>query len=807
MKAERAPAWLLSVLLVTVFGLLLADSGPRAALQKAAAERPSAPLGVAPISNPSFETLEGTVPAGWKTARFSGQADWGVDTVAHSGQRSVRIAAAQGADVAWATIVAVKPYSKYRLSAWIKTDNVQAGTGNGALLNLHNMEPRLKTNAVTGTSDWTPVELTFDTNGYDALQVNCLLGGWGSSTGTAWFDDVKLELVTTRALKPQVVIDPVRRRPAMSKYIYGQFIEHLGRCIYGGIWAEMLEDRKFYYAVGAKESPWKTVGDPASVLMNPVEVFVGVHAPEIRLRGDGKVGGIAQEGLGLVAGKSYTGRIVLAGSPDAAPIRITLAWGDAPADRQTLTVSTLEHGYRTYGLSFTAKADTERGRLEIAGAGQGAFRVGTVSLMPGDNVQGFRADTLQLLRELNAPVYRWPGGNFVSGYNWWDGIGERDRRPPRKNPAWQGIELNDFGIHEFMALCELIGAEPYIAVNSGLGDAARAADEVEYVNGAASTPMGSLRAAAGHEQPFGCKWWSIGNEMYGRWQLGYMPVGDYVRKHNEFAKAMKAKDATIRLIGVGQLGPWDEAMLAGAAANMDLVSEHFYCGEAPGLMGHVGQIPAQIRRIAEAHRKYRQAVPALAGRDLLVALDEWNYWYGPHLYGELGTRYFLKDALGVAAGFNEYARQSDVIFMANYAQTVNVIGAIKTTKTAAALDATGVVLKLYREHFGSIPVEVRGAPEPLDVVAAWKEDGTGLVLSVVNPTADAQTLALDFAGSRLPATGHLWRIAGTDPKAYNEPGKPPAIAVQETAAAPFSKAWVVPAMSISLVELNVPAIR
>jgi len=316
-----------------------------------------------------------------------------------------------------------------------------------------------------------------------------------------------------------------------------------------------------------------------------------------------------------------------------------------------------------------------------------------------------------------------------------------------------------------------------------------------------------VRAAAGHEQPFACKWWSIGNEMYGRWQLGYMPVGDYVRKHNEFAKAMRAKDATIRLIGVGQLGPWDEAMLAGAAANMDLLSEHFYCGEAPGLMGHVGQIPAQIRRIAEAHRKYRQAVPALAGRDLLVALDEWNYWYGPHLYGELGTRYFLKDALGVAAGFNEYARQSDVIFMANYAQTVNVIGAIKTTKTAAALDATGVVLKLYREHFGSIPVEVRGAPEPLDVVAAWKEDGTGLVLSVVNPTADAQTLALDFAGSRLPATGHLWRIAGTDPKAYNEPGKPPAIAVQETAAAPFSKAWVVPAMSISLVELNVPAIR
>ena len=150
-------------------------------------------------------------------------------------------------------------------------------------------------------------------------------------------------------------------------------------------------------------------------------------------------------------------------------------------------------------------------------------------------------------------------------------------------------------------------------------------------------------------------------------------------------------------------------MLAGAGANMDLVSEHFYCQESPGLMAHVAQIPNQIRRITDAVRKSRQTIPALARQDLRIAMDEWNYWYGPHLYGELGTRYFLKDALGIAAGFNEYARQSDIVFMANYAQTVNVIGAIKTTKTAAALDATGVVLKLYRQHFGAIPVEVARA--------------------------------------------------------------------------------------------------
>jgi len=240
----------------------------------------------------------------------------------------------------------------------------------------------------------------------------------------------------------------------------------------------------------------------------------------------------------------------------------------------------------------------------IAATGKGLLRIGTASLMPADNVKGFRADTLQLLRELNSPVYRWPGGNFVSGYNWRDGIGDRDTRPPRKNPAWKGVEHNDVGIDEFMLLCRLLGAEPYIAVNSGLGDVRSAADEVEYVNGAATTPMGQVRARLGQPAPYACRFWSIGNEMYGDWQLGHVPLAAYQEKHNEFARAMRAVDPTLTLVGVGAVGPWTEGMLTNCADNMGLISEHFYCQEGPGLMGHVAQIPRQIKRIAEAHRKY-----------------------------------------------------------------------------------------------------------------------------------------------------------------------------------------------------------
>jgi len=609
-------------------------------------------------------------------------------------------------------------------------------------------------------------------------------------------------LIRSPDLNPEVTIEAAKTLPPLSLYIYGQFIEHLGRCIYQGIWAEMLEDRKFFYAVNTPDSVWKSVGEPHSVWMNPVVPYVGQHAVEVRLRGNGRPGGICQGDLAVIKGKSYTGRIVITADPGALPVEVSLVWGERAEDRQTVNLEDMANDYRTLPLSFTAGASTEKARLEILSRGGESFRVGTVSLMPADNGEGFRPEVLALLKELNSPVYRWPGGNFVSGYNWKDGVGDRDRRPPRKNPAWLGIEHNDVGIHEFLDLCRLINTEPYITINSGQGSETLAAEEVEYVNGASSTLMGRSRAENGRLEPWAVKWWSIGNEMYGDWQLGHMPLADYVKKHNRIAELMRAVDPSIRIIGVGAAGPWSEGMLAGSAGHMDLLSEHFYVGEMPGVLGHVSQVPREIRRIAQAHRGYRKAIPALKEKEIPVALDEWNYWYGPELYGQIGTRYFLKDALGVAAGINEYARQSDVIFMANYAQTVNVIGAIKTTKTAAAFDTTGLVLKLYRAQFGGLPVRVIGAPEPLDIMAAWTEGKKALTISIVNPTTEARVLALSLKGAAVPKTARLYRIAGSDPMAYNEPGKEPVVKIEEAADVPFSGRLTVPPLSASIYVLE-----
>ena len=762
------------------------------------------PAGANIIVNPSFEDMDGALPKGWFQATHQGRGVFEIDAAAaHSGGRSAKISSAEGGDLSWSTVVPVKPYSKYRLSGWIKTLDVKPlGRARGALFNVQGFDP-LQTRPFVGTQGWTRVELVLDTEANDALQINGLFGGWGRATGTAWFDDVVLECLSSKAMTPAAVMDASKTGAPISKYIYGQFIEHLGRCIYQGIWAEMLEDRKFFYPVGDKDSPWKAVGDARNVRMNPIRAYVGVHAPEIRLRGNGEAGGIAQDNLAVVKGKGYVGRIVLAADPGARPVRVSLVWGAGADDRQTIVLSDLITGYKTIPLTFKAGASSDAARLEVTSTGKEAFLVGTLSLMPEDNVDGFRSEVLTVLKDLDSPVYRWPGGNFVSGYNWREGLGDPDRRPPRKNPAWLGIEHNDVGIHEFLDFCRLLGTDPYISVNSGQGDETQAADEVEYANGASETPQGRLRAANGHPQPWGVKFWSIGNEMYGSWQLGAMPLADYALKHARFAEAMRAKDPSIRLVAVGAVGSWSEGMLSANAGAMDLMSEHFYCGELPGLLGHVAQIPREVKRIADAHRAYRTSIPALQGKDIRVALDEWNYWYGPHVFGELGTRYFLKDGLGIAAGLHEYFRQSDIVFMANYAQTVNVIGAVKTTKTAAGLETTGLVLKLYRAHYGTIPIQVGGGPEPLDVAAAWKEGKRVLTVAVVNPTREAQSLPLTWRGVGVPKTARLYLITGTDPQAFNDPGKEPAVKIQEIPAAPFGSRLTLPPMSVSLYEAQI----
>jgi alpha-N-arabinofuranosidase len=614
-----------------------------------------------------------------------------------------------------------------------------------------------------------------------------------------------------------VTVDAGKTGEPISKFVYGQFIEHLGRCIYGGIWAEMLEDRKFYFHITANydpyrgtrnvskdspfavvgSSPWQIIGPADSVSMVEEDSFVGEHTPLIK-----PGGGIRQLDLGLVKNKKYVGYIYLKPQRQHTNVSISLLWGDKPNQQESVQTLVVADDYGKYPFEFTAGADTVKGKLEIEVSQRPCF-VGTVSLMPADNIEGMRADTLELLKELNAPMYRWPGGNFVSGYDWRDGIGDRDRRPPRRNPAWTGAEHNDFGFNEFIRFCRLLKAEPMVTVNTGFGDAYSAAAQLEYSNGSTDTLMGAARAKNGMSEPFGVRYWAIGNEMFGRWQLGYMSLNHYVRKHNWVVDKMREVDPDIVPIASGNAGEWSEGLLKNCTDHIDLIAEHFYVQEKPNLVEHVSQIADNVKRKVEFHKQLRKKLDELEGKDIQIAMTEWNYWYGRHEFGELGTRYFHKDGLGIAKGLHEYFRNSDIIFLANYAQTVNVIGCIKTSKTDAAFATTGLVLKLYRNNFGTIPVSVTSDADPLDISAARTEDRKALTIGVVNPTDQEQQITLNLKGAQLAGTGKLRLIAHSDPMAYNEPGKEPKVVIEDEEISPVSNSLTVPPMCAGIYILPV----
>jgi alpha-N-arabinofuranosidase len=606
----------------------------------------------------------------------------------------------------------------------------------------------------------------------------------------------------------------------ISKYIYGQFIEHLGRGVYGGLWAEMLEDRKFYFVVKDRYAPWGTTDDPnwdsgpfdylraspwrvvgptGTVSMDTEGAFVGIHSPSIRVTGQTNPVGLAQEGLALEYGRAYSGHLSLRGDPGVAVVvRLT----DGQGQMADFWVGAPSRYFQTMSFTFTSPVSNNNGMIEILGTGTGTFEIGDVSLMPQDAVRGWRADVLALLKELDAPIYRWPGGNFVSGYNWRDGIGDRDKRPPRQNPAWRGVESNDVGLQEFMDLMDLIGSEPYVTLNTGLGSVEEATQEVEYCIGSIDTPLGRLRADQGHPAPFPVHWWALGNEMFGSWQLGHMPVETYSTKHNQLAQAIRKIDPHAGLVGVGAVGPWDLAMLSGSADFIDLISEHIYRKQLADVDLHSQQLAADIDRIAQTHRSYRDSLPALGGENIRIAMDEWNYWYGPYRYGELGVQYHLRDALGVARGLHAFFRNSDLYYMANYAQTVNVLGAIKASKTRATLDTTGLVLSLYRHRFGSLPLPCTVTEGNLDVSAALTDDHRALTVAIVNPGPVSEDLVVQVDSENFTKKAVAWVLTGVNPECINEPGREPEVTVRENRMVVPVRSITIPPYSITIVRME-----
>jgi alpha-N-arabinofuranosidase len=400
------------------------------------------------------------------------------------------------------------------------------------------------------------------------------------------------------------------------------------------------------------------------------------------------------------------------------------------------------------------------------------------------------------------------------------------------------MQPNDVGMDELMTLCKLINVEPYITVNAGLEDEHSAADLLEYTNGSPQTRLGAHRAANGHVDPYHVKYWDVGNEPYGFWQIGHTAIQYYAEKHNAFAVAMLKVDPTITIIASGAMPDemtvtgnsqrvngkvqveygtpedWTGGLLARSWGHFDGLSEHWYASSGKRYDLKAGQndrwrygtdegyVPVteplidwarrpanRVRLKAEAWAEYQKRLPAMLEKKPFLAIDEWAY---------NGARPSLRTTLAYSMVLQEMFRHTEFLKIAAFTMGTSTLD---ITSTDAALNTTGLMFKLYREHFGTIPVSLEGnspqpAPKwpvggdqphvnagsstyPLDMAAAFTPDHRTLTVAIVNATDATQITNLRFEAVHVGKTGKLWRIAGANLDALNKVGEPPQVTIAE----------------------------
>ena len=374
---------------------------------------------------------------------------------------------------------------------------------------------------------------------------------------------------------------------------------------------------------------------------------------------------------------------------------------------------------------------------------------------PHADAEGFRLDVLDAVRALAPTNIRYPGGNFVSGYHWRDGVGPREQRPLRYDHAWDAVETNAVGTHEFMSYARRLDSTPYFCVNLGNGTPEEAADWLEYCNGTRDTTLTRQRTANGAPAPFAIPLWGLGNEMYGDWQIGQKSAASYAEIALEAARRMRAVDPSVKLVACGweNSQSWNATVLEALARHVDYLSLHLYIGHDDYLTA-LAQ-PLLIEQLSRWHADLARLVCLEQGlsKTIPIAFDEWNVWFNTQSSPD-GEIYSLKDALAVAGCLNALLRCADVVTLANLAQLVNVIAPIYTNAHGLFRQTIYWPLWLYRRLAGWLSLrpavscegyrahyEFRGwqidedVPY-LDVAAALAPDGRTLALGVVNRHPD-----------------------------------------------------------------------
>lgn len=464
---------------------------------------------------------------------------------------------------------------------------------------------------------------------------------------------------------------------------------------------------------------------------------------------------------------------------------------------------------------------------------------------PTADEKGYRMDVADLVKELGVPVIRYPGGNFVSCYDWHDGIGPKEKRPRRMDYAWATIETNEFGIDEFCQWAEKVGIEPMIAVNLGTGSIKDAGDLVEYCNHPGGTYWSDLRAKNGHPEPYNIKYWCLGNEMEGSWQAGHLSAEDYTKKALEAAKIMRWVDPSIKLVACGssyEMLPtyleWDRVMLTELYDQVDYISTHNYTMNSgqgtTNFLAAYKQLDTHIKASAKAVEFVK--AKNHFDKDIKICLDEWNVWNFQDIKLDslddlaglttfemtsaekwevapsiLQEKYSLLDALVVGGLGITLLNNVDTVEIACLAQLINVIAPITTIRNGGIFKQTiyhpfhmlskyghGVTMKAvvdaetYKCEFGDLPI--------VEPAVVYNEETDEVRVFVLNCSQDEDTefeMELQGYGDK-KVKKHLV-LNGDDLEARNTFEDPDNVVMKELEAPADGTKVVLPKMSWNIV--------
>lgn len=482
-------------------------------------------------------------------------------------------------------------------------------------------------------------------------------------------------------------------------------------------------------------------------------------------------------------------------------------------------------------------------RFTVAADGPGQFVIARALLRPADHVGGADPDVVRLLKESKLPLLRWPGGNFVSGYHWEDGIGPLDQRPARPNYAWGGVETNFFGTDEFIAFCRAVGCEPMICINAGSGTPEEAARWIEYCNGPADSPQGRKRAAAGHPEPYNVRHWEIGNELWGRWQYHWTTAAGYVDRYHQFAPAMLAADPSITLYACGAPAMWGKAwndrLIRDTASSLRRITDHPLIG---------GDVP-RVTDPLDVFRDFMAVPDVLAGkwaglrRDMeaagiespRLAVTELQMFahLGPRGSGEkerLGSDNLvspgtLAEALYDVLIYHRAIRQAPFVEMVTHSATVNHGGGLRKERERVYAQPCHYAQTAFAEFAGATPVQIEcrspeeQAPmvlpdlknaaqecryESLDGLAAVAADGSLLVSLVNRGSAGPLSLAMEIKDFDAAPTAELRTLSADVPWAVNRLESPNAVAPVDSTVAVVEGRLTLDLKPYTVARLRIP---